>query len=327
MHSTPELLLYECVLVAAFTCGAGAQDATKDNLREGRQLYNEGHYTEAHSKFAAALRTAQASSDDRMVAMILDDMGVDEEDIGDYGQSEITFNHGLSTLHASALEDPLHVSLQTHLAELYLAEGRPADAEPMLRHTIEALRRVPQPDPVSLARDYEDLAISRIMQQKYDEPEKLLRQSQSLMETALGPMNPKLISGLFAYAALLISQHKYAEAVVPAERAWKILCTTTLPVAKPDLVSGYSGLSTVYFHAGRTEESVDYARKAVELAESTLGSSHPAVARCLTNYAYILKHTGRKNEAKAIEKRAEEIMKNLPGTASGGNSVNVSALR
>jgi tetratricopeptide (TPR) repeat protein len=327
MHSIPVNLLYECVLVAAFTCAAGAQDTTKDNLREGRQLYNEGHYAEAHTKFAAALRNAQASSDDRTVALVLDDMGVDEEDIGDYGQAETTFNHGLSRFRPPAPEDPVLISLQTHLAELYLAEGRPADAEPMLRHTIEALRRIPQPDPIALGREYEDLAISCIMQQKYDEPEKLLRQSQALMETALGPMNPKLISGLFAYAALLLSQHKYTEAVAPAERAWNILCTTTLPVAKPDMVAGYSGLSTVYFRAGRTEESASYARGAVELAESTLGPNHPAVARCLSNYAYILKHSGRKNEAKVVEKRAEEIMKKLPGTASGGNSVNVSALR
>ena len=327
MYSTAAILLHECVLIAAFTCGLGAEENVKDTLREARQLYNEGHYADAHTKFADALKTAQAGADNRTIAIILDDMGVNEEDIGDYGKAENSFNHGLSTYRSSNPDDPLVISLQSHLAELYLAEGRADDAEPMLRHTLEALRSDSHSDPVTLARAYEDLAVSRIMQQKYDEPETLLRQSQALMETALGTMHPRLISGLFAYSALMISEHKYAEAVAPAERAFNILKSTTLPVAKPDMVVGYSGLSTVYFHAGRLQEAVSYAKQAVDLAESTLGPVHPAVARCLTNYAYILNHTGRKKEAKAVEKRAAEIMKTLPATASGGNSVNINALR
>jgi tetratricopeptide (TPR) repeat protein len=327
MRSTAVILLRECVLMAAFTWGLGAQENIQDTLREARQLSNEGHYADAHTKLADALRMAQAGADNRAIAIVLDEMGVDETDMGDYGKAENSFDHGLSTFRPSNPKDHLLISLQTHLAELYLAEARVEGAETMLRHIVETLRSDSHPDPVTLARAYEGLAVSRIMQKKYDEPETLLRQSQALMEAALGTMHPRLMSGLFAYAALLESEHKYAEAVAPMERALQILTTTTLPVAKPDMVTGYSGLSTVYFHAGRLQESVSYARQAVDLAESTLGPAHPAVARCLNNYAYILKHTRRKNEAKAAEKRAEEIMKRLPATASGGNSVSISALR
>jgi len=219
------------------------------------------------------------------------------------------------------------VSLQTHLAELYIAEMRPGDAEPMLRQTLGILRRAASPDWLFVARADEDLAIACLMQHKYEEPEKLLRQSLGINEDQLGPTNPRLTKGLFAFAVLLTAEHRYAEAIAPAERAWQMMHTSKLPVAKADLATASSALSTIYFRVGRTEEAVSFARQSVDWAEAAVGRHHPSVARCLSNYAYILKHTGRKNEAKEVQKRADEISKMLPPGAAGGNTVNIAALQ
>jgi tetratricopeptide (TPR) repeat protein len=110
--------------------GAAAQDDNNDNLAEGRQLSREGRYAEARVRLAAALRNAQRDSDTRSVAMILDCLGVNEEDSGDYRQAETYLNHGLSTIQPYSPYEPALIDLQTHLAELYMAEMRPEDAEP-----------------------------------------------------------------------------------------------------------------------------------------------------------------------------------------------------
>jgi tetratricopeptide (TPR) repeat protein len=298
-----------------------------DNLSEGRQLSAEGRYADARARLTAALRGAQAGSDTRTVAMILDYLGVNEEDSGDYRQAETYLNHALSTIHPYSPHDPVLIDLQTHLAELYMAELRPGDAEPLLRRTLGVLRGAVSPDWLLLARAEEDLALAGVMQNRYDEPEKLLRHSQGLIEGQLGPANPRLTNGLFAFAALLTAEHRYAEAVAPAERAWQILHGTNLSLAKADLATACTALCTVYFRVGRTAEALSFAREAVDLAEAVVGRNHPCVARCLSNYAYILKHTGRKDEAKEIQKRADEISKKLPSGATDGNTVNIAALQ
>jgi tetratricopeptide (TPR) repeat protein len=304
---------------------AAPQD-NNDNLSAGRQLHREGLYAGARARFTAALRDAQAGSDTRAVATILDYLGMNEEDIGDYGRAETYFNHGLSTIHPYSPHDPVLIDLETHLAELYIAEMRPGDAEPMLRRTLEVLRGATSPDWLFVARADEDLAMACVMQHKYDEPEELLRQSQGVIEGHLGSENPRLTNGLFAIAALFTAKHRYAEAVAPAERAWQILHTTNLPVSRAKLAAAWSTLSAVYFHVGRAEEAVSFARQAVDSTEAVLGRLHPCVARCLSNYAYILKHTGRKHEAKEIQKKADEISKKLPPSAADGNTVNIAAL-
>jgi tetratricopeptide (TPR) repeat protein len=313
--------------LAGSALGAAGQQDNNDNLSEGRQLHGEGQYAAARARLTTALHDAQTGSDTRTVAMIFDYLGVNEEDSGDYRQAETYFNHGLSTILAYSPYDPMLIDLQTHLAELYTAEMRPGDAEPMLRQTLGVLRRAASPNWFFVARADEDLAITCVMQRKYDESEKLLRQSQGIIESHLGPANPRLTNGLFTLAALLLAEHRYAEAVAPAERAWQILHTTNLPVNMADLATAWSALSTVYFRVGRMEEAVSFARQAVDWAEAVVGRNHPSVARCLRNYAYILKHTGRKNEAKEIQKRADEILKKLPSGAADGNTVNIAALQ
>ena len=324
-----KLVLFLCggALLAVSALGAQAQQDNNDNLSEGWQLHGEGHYADARARLTAALRGAQTGSDPRTGAVILDYLGLNEEDSGDFGRAERYFNQGLSTIHPYPPHDPVQIDLQTHLAELYMAEMRPGDAEPMLRQILGILRRAPSPDWLFVARADEDLAITCVMQHKYEEPEKLLRQSQGIIEGHLGPANPRLTNGLFAIAALFTAQHKYAEAVAPAERAWQILQTTNLPVTKANLAAAWSTLSAVYFHVGRAEEAVSFARQAVDWTEAVLGRNHPCVVRCLSNYAHILKHTGRKHEAKEIEKKADEISKKLPPGAADGNTVNIAALR
>jgi len=319
--------LCQGALAAGLGCAA-APGSGRQTLPEAQKLFQAGCHSKARVEFAAALREAESGgADSRSVAMIFDFMGVNEEDSGNFRQAETLLNRGLSTIHPYAPHDPVLIDLEDHLAEVYLSEVRPEDAEAMLRHSLDALRRAARPEPRLIARADQDLALACMMQHRYDESAELLREGQVLLETQYGPDHPRLAGGLLAYAALLSAEHKYAEAVAPAERACQILRTACLPPNTTQLANASTSLASLYFRAGRTKEAAALASQAVDLAEEIEEPNHPTLALCLANYAYILQHTGHKREAKAFQKKAEEIARQAYPNGSGGDTINVAALR
>lgn len=315
-------------LAAALVYAASAQkgDFVK-RLSEGQELRARDRFDDARTVFRDLLRDVRKEkSNPRFEALVLDNLALDEQDCGDYPAAETDFNRGLAAFHTNHAADPTAIALITHLAELYIAEVRSEDAEPLLRQAVETLRSSPLPDPIGLSMVEEDLAVVYIMRRKFEEPETLLRHSQVLVENTLGPDTPRLTAGLLTYAGLLIAEHRYAEAVAPAERGWQILCRSSIPIPKPYRASALSVLGAVYFHAGRLAEAESSARQSVELADQSLGPRHPRLELYLLNYAAILKKAGHKSEARAAQRRADDIMNEYPAAGSG-YTVNVASLR
>lgn len=312
-------------LAAALACCASAQTGDSvDMLTTGQHLRAEGHFAEARTAFTALLRNVETDQTGRLSAVVLDNLAINEQDSGAYTQAETDFNQALGKFHG-AKDDAIQLNVKTHLAELYIMEQRPEDAEPLLRHVAAALQTIEHPDHLALAVVYEDLAVAQMMQGKFHDPETLLRQSMALEETELGPKNPKLAGSLLTYATVLTMQHRNANAVGPAERGWQILENTDQPVSKPYRASAMTVLSVIYFRAGRLAEAQSFAQQSVDLGEESLGPYHPRLASYLDNYAYILKHADHKKEAKEVQKRADAIRDQHPGTS--GYTVNVAALR
>jgi tetratricopeptide (TPR) repeat protein len=313
----------------ALIAGAAAQTASfSERLTQGQQLRNHDRFADARTVFRALLQDLRKDgSNHRFEALVLDNLAQDEQDTGDYAAAETAFNHGLAAAHAEKADDPIVTGLQTHLAELYIAESRSDEAEPLLRRTVASLRSATPRDPVALAIANEDLAVVCIMRHKFVEPEGLLREARTLIESQGGPSDPRLIASLLTYAGLLTAQHRYDDAIEPAERAWSLVKGSTMLIPKPYLASASSVLGAVYYHTGRLADAESYARKSVELAEESLGPQHPRLGLYLANYAVILKQAGRKNEAKAIQKRADQIFEANPSSGSGGYTVNAAALR
>jgi tetratricopeptide (TPR) repeat protein len=316
-------------LAAALAGSSAAQpgDFTK-RLVEGRQLRVHDHFAEARTVFLNLVRDLrQDESNHRLQALVEDNLALDEQDIGDYAAAETAFNHGLDALRAEPAYDSESIALKTHLAELYLAEVRPKDAEALLRQTLADARSSPKPAPVALSVLSEDLAVACIMRKKFAEPEALLRESQALVENQYGPDDPRLSSSLLSYTGLLIAQNRHDEAIAPAEHAWQILSHSTVPVPKSYQASALCILSVVYYHAGRLDEAAECGRKSVDLASESLGMQHPRLGLYFSNYARILRAAGRKSEAKKAQKKADAILRQYPPDGTGGYTVNVASLR
>jgi len=315
-------------LACVWCCGTAAQ--TNDfygRLFEGQKLRNSDKFAEALKVHQALLKDVQkVSGEPRLTALVFDNVAVDQEDCGNYASAETAFNQGLAVLPpSSSYSDPVEANLKVHLSELYISENRPDDADGLLRQAREGLRQN-SAESLALAIVDEDLAVVCIMRHKMIEPEALLRQSQALIEKQFGPGSTKSVSSLLTYAGYLIKQHRYDDALDPAEAAWKILSKSPTPLPKPFLASAQSVRSAVFYHAGRIPEAEDCARQAVELAKASLGPDHPRLGFFLANYAVILKNEGRRSEAKAIQKEADAIQDRNPAIGAG-DTVNIASLR
>ena len=76
----------------------------------------------------------------------------------------------------------------------------------------------------------------------------------------------------------------------------------------------------------RFTEADSLYRRALGIAEKSLGSNHPDVAQTLADYALLLRKTKRKSEAVALNARAREILARNPALRSAQQTVDVQDL-
>jgi tetratricopeptide (TPR) repeat protein len=313
-------------LATALAVAASAQTNAFERLADGQKLRAQGRFAEARGLFAQLL--AEAEPDGHNAAVILDNIGINEQEFGDFAKSEAAFNRSLDILRASHFSDPILTAVKTHLAELYIAEQRSDDALSLLRQATAGLRAALHTNRLALSLTYDDLATVYVIKHKYEDAETLLRQSLGMLETELGPDDVGLTGCLLTMVGLDLAEHRYTEAVGPAERAWQILRTSAEPVSTAYRAATFSVLGAVYLHTGRLTEAETFGRQAVELATATSGPDDPQLAVYLGNYANILRRADRKKEAKDFQGEADAITARNSYTAGlYGYTVNVAALR
>jgi len=298
-----------------------AQSADEEKqLAEGRNLRAVGRYAEAQNVFTALLRESeQQNRESVFVSTVLDNLAQTEQDLGNFVAAERLLTRSLAIV-----RDDL--SVEGHLGEVYLEEGRMREAEPLFRRVLEARQNAPQPDPANTAVALADLAAVYKNTGKLVRSEALLRQALAILEGHLGPDDPMLSIALGPLGSVLACEGKYKEALSVTERTWRILRQDPR-VPEPDLINTMSTLGMLYSLTGQFREAQSYGREAVAKAEAIYGSDHYRLGWHLANYAGILKRMGRKDEAKAVRQRSAAILARSEQANPVRHTVNVNALR
>jgi tetratricopeptide (TPR) repeat protein len=315
-------------LLAACACIAAAQPVVTQpiagigkNLGEAFRLRSEGRYSEAQGIFAELRREAERDQPGTgALAQALDCEALNEQAMGHYLEAERLLHRALAIL-AKVADDSTVAVAKTHLAELYLEERRPRDAEPLLREAAGNLSGL------SLATSLEDLAVVDVWKQKYSEAEQLLRRALNLTEAELGGRDPLLTGSLQPLALVLTLEHRGDEAVELAERAWRIVQAASRPVPPPDRACTLNALAVIYLRAGRPRQALPYAQESLAIAEQLFGPAQPKLAFYLQTNAAVLKQSGQKREAKAMEQRAQAIRVQSARDNPARLTVSVSSLR
>ena len=251
-------------------------------MKAGMEAYEQGKYAEAEKQLLTALKEAE-----------------------EFGEQDRRVAQSLGGL-----------------GVVYRAQGRYAEAEPLLWKALAIAKKTFPPEHPEVAGSLDNLAALYNAQGKYAEAEPLLRRVLAIDEKEAEKFGEdlRLAMSLNALGIVYHAQGKDAEAEPLLRRALAVAEKERVP-ENPQVVEVVAGsldnLAALYSAQGKYGESEALYRRTLVILEKALGLEYPNVATALENYAELLRKTNRDAEAVKLEARAKAIRakhaaKNLP---------------
>ena len=191
-------------------------------------------------------------------------------------------------------------------------QGKPRDAEPLLRKALDIRRKTFGEKDRRTAGGYASLALNLDTQSRDTEAEALFRKALAIQRAVLGDKHPDVGMTLNNLASCLDDQGRHAAA--------EPLLRKALAIARAS--AGESGLATAAVYGnlalnldatGRRAAAEPMFRKALEINRKILGDGHPAVATATANLASNILGQGRYADAEPLYRQALEIDRKIFG--------------
>ncbi len=231
MKRTKTCLLLGGVLCLALSVQTACFQQTpwEKSNAAGMEAYRQGRYAEAEQHFTAALKEAEK-------------FGPDDERLG--------------------------TSLY-YLAEVYRAQGRYADVEPLLRRSLTISEKALGPENPDVAPILDRLATLYQTQGKYAQAEPLYQRSLAIWEKVLGPEHPQVATGLNNLAELYQAQGNYLEAEPLYQRSLAI-GEKALGPEHPNVATSLHNLASLYQDQGHYTEAEPLYKRSLAIWEKVL---------------------------------------------------------
>jgi tetratricopeptide (TPR) repeat protein len=202
-----------------------------------------------------------------------------------------------------ALARPLRV-----LAETCLAEQRFTKAKEVLAR----LEHLPEISPRDRAAQAGAQALIDTNEGRWQDAERHYHAAIGAWEEAGEGDAMSVVPELTNLALLYVNQRRLAEAALLFERARRIT-DTSKEATDEQRLTVMTNLGVLYSKQGRLPAAIEFLRRAMEIAEVGTGGSI-ARRRLYETYALVLRRSGQKREAKALQARADALL--LPDTSS-----------
>ncbi|MBW4467288.1 MAG: tetratricopeptide repeat protein [Pegethrix bostrychoides GSE-TBD4-15B] len=211
------------------------------------------------------------------------------------------------------------------LANLYAAQGRYSEAEPLYLQALEIRRSQLGAEHPTTATSLNNLAKLYRAQGRYSEAEPLFLDALNIKRRQLGAEHPSTALSLNNLAMLYDSQGRYSEAEPLFLDALNIN-RRQLGAEHPDTASSLNNLAALYHFQGRYGEAEPLFLDALNIRRSQLGAEHPSTATSLNNLALLYKSQGRYGEAEplyldALNIRRSQLGAEHPDTAQSLNNL------
>ena len=240
-----------------------------------------------------------------------------ELEAGRYTEAEKHCSTALTEAEDFGPADPRLATSLNYLAELYRAQGKYAEAEPLYQRALAIWEKALGPEHPIVATSLNNLALLYRDQGKYAEAEPLLQRALAIYEEVLGPEHPNVAAGLNNLAQLYDAQGKYAEAEPRYKRALKIV-ENVLGPEHPNVAATLDNLAELYRAQGKYAEAEALYQRALAILEKSLGAENPQVATGLNNLALLYDTQGKYAEAEALHRRALAIDEKVLGPEHPG---------
>jgi len=272
---------------------SGVQPGWRELVQDGEQLYVQQRYDEAGDKYREAMKTAEVTASEEVLARVRCDLGLVEVSRQHYVEAE-------PMLKGCPASTPIErLAAWTNLGTLYSLMNRYAEAERLFRQAYELARRDGFPTKTR-ALLVDNMANHSLRKGDYREAESLLREAQGLYVKSGLPWDSANSTGNLGVA--LVKEGRLQEARDELESA--IRQTETLGGPSHPMLAGLlGGLAAVDDREGRYADAEPRLKRAVAIA----GLDCPYLPELLSTYAWTLRHLHRAGEARRLERRARAM--------------------
>lgn len=201
--------------------------------------------------------------------------------------------------------DPALARLYNDHAILGKHRGDFEQAEARYLRALWIAQQQARPDPEALASIHHNLGGLAHARGDYAAGESWARRGIEWRQSCCAPDDPALLADRAAWVALLDGLGRYQQSE-PVHR--ELLAAFEALHADGEVAATLNNLGVLCLNSARPEEAEQHLRRAVELKESTLGSTHPELAHSLVNLATACRRLGRTVQARELYTRALGIL-------------------
>ena len=246
--------------------------------------------------------------------------------MGQFADAEAQYRRALKAAAESAgKSSPEYALVLGNIGTVYVETGQPASGEKLMREALALYAACDPPDQLRIAIAKNAVAEVLSVNGKHKEAETLLTEALPVLEK-----NPD-IWGETAIATnnlgvARFSLGKHDEARQLLRRALAMMEEHAGP-DHPMLARTLNNMASLEARTGHREEAGRSLRRALDIAERRLGPEHPVYAAILGNYAAFLRQGGEKSQAKVLEARSNQILKDSSRRNGIGAVIDVHSLR
>jgi non-specific serine/threonine protein kinase/serine/threonine-protein kinase len=201
-------------------------------------------------------------------------------------------------------DHPRVATALNNLGRVLYDQGEYAAAGPLYERALAIQEKALGPDHPNLATTINNLANLRASEKKYDQAQALFRRALAIREKALGPDHPDVGWSLGDLGVLLRDRGDYAAAEPQFQRALAIFERRHVGEG---VAWTLNDLAILNRKRGDLATAESYFQRAIHEFETAMGPTHPDLAKCLDQYASLLRQMGRTADAEAAEARARGI--------------------
>lgn len=264
----------------------------------------------AHGDYVAALvllehqrdAAQKAGRHDRAAAAVFNNLGAVYSQLGRTRDAQLAYEKSLAVWRDLGLADSRDAARTLgNLGAVYAKLNLVGKAEDTLERAASLAQRLG--GDLEATKIWVNLGQVYESEHRWDDAEKLFRDTIEIRERELGPANLEVALALNNLGVLLENRKRLTEAEPLLARAVRIWETAAGP-KHPWLAAGFNNLAIVYSGLGQLDQAETDFRRAIEIAAAELPADHPDLATYRLSYAQLLRKLGRKGEARQLEQEA-----------------------
>ena len=240
------------------------------------------------------------AQDPELQARLFGTMGQVYTNLGLYPKAQQTLEGAVAAVRRVGSSDSALAFDSTNLLSYVLIQqGKPADAEKLMRQTAAREERVLGPDHPATLTGRRYLAFALHSQGKYDEAGKIQRDVLARMRRRLGSENRETLLAINQMANIAQNEGN----LPAAEKLYREVMTTSRRVLGPQdpiALLASSNLANLLRDEGKRLEAEHLLRELLQTKRRILGPEHPQTLTVMDNLAIVLADLGRNEEAEKL---------------------------